>query len=43
MAVSFFLLVKETGFPGENHWPAACHWQTITLCCIEYTSPWTEF
>jgi len=23
---------------------AVCHWQTfITLCCIEYTSPWTGF
>jgi len=20
------LLVKETGVPGENHWPAASHW-----------------
>jgi hypothetical protein len=19
------LLVEETGVPGENHWPAACH------------------
>jgi hypothetical protein len=23
-------LVEETGGPGENHWPAASHWQTFT-------------
>jgi hypothetical protein len=23
------LLVKETGVLGENHWPAASHWQTL--------------
>jgi hypothetical protein len=23
------LLVKETGVPGENHWPAASHWQML--------------
>ena len=23
-----FLLVKETGGHGENHWPVASHWQT---------------
>ena len=34
------LLVQETGGPGENHRPAACHWQT--LCCT-YTSPWSRF
>jgi len=22
------LLVEESGVPGENHWPAASHWQT---------------
>jgi hypothetical protein len=24
------LLVKETGVPGENHWPATSHWQTLS-------------
>jgi len=24
------LLVKETGVPWENHWPAECHWQTLS-------------
>jgi hypothetical protein len=31
------LLMEETEVPGENHRPAASHWQT----CIEYTSSWT--
>jgi dipeptidyl aminopeptidase/acylaminoacyl peptidase len=22
-------LVEETRGPGENHWPAASHWQTL--------------
>ena len=21
---------KETGEPGENHWPVASHWQTLS-------------
>ena len=25
------LLVKETRVSGENHWPAASHWQTLSL------------
>jgi len=25
------LLVEETGVPGENHRPAASHWQTLSL------------
>jgi hypothetical protein len=36
------LLVEETGVPGENHQPVACHWQTFsynvlssTLCQIQ--------
>jgi hypothetical protein len=33
------LLVEETGVPGENHRPAASHRQTLSQCCIEYTSP----
>ena len=24
------LLVEETGRPGENHWPVASHWQTLS-------------
>jgi len=24
------LLVEETGVPGENHWAAASHWQTLS-------------
>ena len=24
------LLVKETVGPGENHWPVASHWQTLS-------------
>ena len=24
------LLVKETGGPGENHWPVVNHWQTLS-------------
>ena len=24
------LLLEETGVPGENHWPVACHWQTLS-------------
>jgi hypothetical protein len=22
--------VEETGVPGENHWPVASHWQTLS-------------
>jgi hypothetical protein len=30
------LLVEETGVPGENHRPAASHWQTLShKCCIK--------
>jgi hypothetical protein len=38
-----FLLAEENKVPGENHRPAASHWQTWSQCCIEYTSPWTGF
>jgi hypothetical protein len=24
------LLVEETGVPGENHWPIASHWETLS-------------
>ena len=37
------LLAEEARVPGENHRPAANHWQTITYCYIEYTSPWVRF
>jgi hypothetical protein len=43
MAVSFIgrenhLLVEKTRGPGENHWPAASHWQIYHI--MLYTSPW---
>jgi len=30
------LFVEETEVPGENHWPVASHWQTLSHndCCI---------
>ena len=24
------LLMEDTGVPGESHWPAAIHWQTVS-------------
>ena len=24
------LFLEETGVPGENQWPAASHWQTVS-------------
>ena len=24
------VLLEETGVPGENHWPAASRWQTLS-------------
>jgi hypothetical protein len=35
----FIYSPEDTVLPGKNHRPVASHWQTITLCCIEYTSP----
>ena len=29
--------------PGENLWTAASHWQTLSQCGIEHTSPWAGF
>ena len=26
------------GVPGENHRPDASHWQTLSQCCIKYSS-----
>jgi hypothetical protein len=37
------LLVEETLVSGENHQPVASHWETLSQCCIENTSPWTGF
>ena len=31
------LLVKETGVPGENHRPAASHWQTLSHNVVSST------
>jgi hypothetical protein len=35
VAVSF--IVEETGVPGENHRPAASHWQTLSHNVISST------
>jgi hypothetical protein len=24
------ILVEETGVPGDNNWPVASHWQTLS-------------
>jgi len=32
------LLVEETGVPGENHQPAANHWQTLSHDVVSSTS-----
>jgi hypothetical protein len=32
------LLVEETGVPGENHRPAASHWQTLLHNVVSSTS-----
>jgi hypothetical protein len=31
------LLVEETGIPGENHWHAASHWQTLSHNVVSST------
>jgi hypothetical protein len=36
-------LVEETGVPGENHWPAACHWQTLSHNVVSSTLAWAGF
>jgi hypothetical protein len=33
-----FLLVEETGLPGENHRPAASSWQTLSHNIVSSTS-----
>jgi hypothetical protein len=32
------LFVEITGVPGENHWPAASHWQTLSHNVVSSTS-----
>jgi hypothetical protein len=29
--------MEETGEPGENHWPVASHWQTISHNIVSST------
>jgi hypothetical protein len=31
------LLVEEIGVPGENHWPATSHWQTLSHNVVSST------
>ena len=31
------LLMEETGLPGENHRPAASHWQTLSHNVVSST------
>jgi hypothetical protein len=31
------LLVEETAVPGENHWPAASHWQILSHDVASHT------
>jgi len=31
------LLVEETGVPGENHWPTASQWQTLSHNVVSST------
>jgi hypothetical protein len=33
------LLVEEPGVPGENHWPAASHWQSFLQVLLHQ---WTD-
>jgi len=35
--VASVLLVEETGVPGENHRPAANHWQTLSHNVVSST------
>jgi hypothetical protein len=38
VAVSFYILVEETGVPGEIHRPATNHWQTLSHKVVSSTS-----
>jgi len=31
------LIVNETGISGENHWPAASHWQSLSHNVVSST------
>ena len=33
------LLVVESGVPGENHWIAASHWQTLVSHNVVHLNP----
>ena len=35
------LLVEETRVPGDNHWPVASHWQTLSHNVVMST-PWAR-
>jgi hypothetical protein len=35
--------VEETGVPGENHWPAARHWQTFSHNVVSVHLSWAGF
>jgi hypothetical protein len=37
------LLVEKIGVPGENHWPAASHWQTLSHNVYQVHLAWTGF
>jgi hypothetical protein len=37
VAVSFILFEKETRGLGENHWPVASHWQTLSYTVVSST------
>jgi hypothetical protein len=34
---------RKPEYPEKNQWPIASHWQTLSQCCIEYTSSWVGF
>ena len=35
--INIVYLVEESGVPGENHWPAASHWQTSSTNVVSNT------
>ena len=37
------LFVEETGVTGENHRPAASHWQTLSHNAVSSTPAWARF
>ena len=45
LAISWWsvLLVEETGVPGENHPPAASHWQTLSHNAVSSIPAWAGF